>query len=232
MSKKKLPMNNESVAIHDHLFTLLQKTEKKDLLEILKQAYCNMNSEQREIVFGKLIVTSIRETKFLTGKNVLSKIKKFQERSLKRYYYAPFDINSKNYMDLPEETEAWCSEISILLEETCQLTRQGFHEDAIICFQILFDLIDRMGEDEIVFGDEIGSWLVSGDNKETVRYYITSLAKVATVEVFLEHIIPLLKRDSYESFTKEVYKTALKLVTKEQQIALNKEVANKNIHIK
>ena len=48
-------------------------------------------------------------------------------------------------MDLPEETEAWCSEISILLEETCQLTRQGFYEDAIICFQILFDLIDRIG---------------------------------------------------------------------------------------
>jgi len=34
--------------------------------------------------------------------------------------------------------------------------------------------------------------------------------------VFLEYIIPLLKRDSYESFSKEVYKTAIKLVTKEQ----------------
>ncbi len=232
MIKKKLPMNNEVVEIHEHLFTLLQKAEKKDLLELIKQAYCNMNSEQKEIVFGKLTVEAIKENKFLTGKDVLNKVKKFQEKSLKRHYYAPFDINSKNYMDLPEETEAWCSEISILLEETCQLTRQGFYEDAIICFQILFDLIDRMGEDEIVFGDEVGSWLVSGDNKETVKYYITSLAKVATVEVFLKHIIPLLKRDSYESFTKEVYKTALKLVTTEQQLALKEEVTNKNIRIK
>ena len=231
MSKKKLSMN-EGIEIHDYLFTLLQKAEKKDLLELLKQAYCNMDSGQREIVFGKLTVTALRETKLLTSKTVLNKVKKFQERSLKRHYYAPFDINSKNYMHLPEETRAWCSEISILLEETCQLTHQGYHADAIICFQILFDLIDRIGDDEIIFGDEVGSWLVSGDNKETVRCYISSLAKITTVEIFLEHVIPLLKRDSYESFSKEVYKTALKLVTKEQQIALQKEIVAQDISVK
>ncbi len=231
MIKKKSPMKYEGVEIHDHLFALLQKAEKKDLLELIKQSYCNMNTEQKEIVFGKLITQSIKENKFLTGKNVLNKVKSFQDKSLKRYYYAPFEINSKNYMDLPEETDAWCSEISILLEEACQLTYQEFHEDAIISFKILFDLIDRLGYDEIIFGDEIGSWLVSGDNKETARCYITSLVRIATIDVFLEHIIPLLKRDSYESFTKKIYKTALKLMTKEQEIALKKEIIAQGIRV-
>jgi hypothetical protein len=231
MIKKKSPMKYEGVEIYDYLFNLLQKAEKKDLLELIKQSYCNMNTEQKEIVFGKLTIEAIKKTTFLTGKNVLNKVKNFQDKSLKSYYYAPFEINSKNYMDLPEETDAWCSEISVLLEEACQLTCQEFHEDAIISFQILFDLIDRLGYDEIIFGDEIGSWLVSGDNKETVKYYITSLVKVTAVDVFLEHIIPLLKRDSCESFTKEVYKTALKLMTKEQKIALKKEIVAKNIRI-
>jgi hypothetical protein len=47
------------------------------------------------------------------------------------YYYAPFDINSKNFSDIPEETDAWFDEVSDYLEDSSRLTDQGDHD--IVC---------------------------------------------------------------------------------------------------
>jgi hypothetical protein len=40
------------------------------------------------------------------GRKLLRAIKKFQRESLAGTYYAPFNMNSKNYMFIPPETEA------------------------------------------------------------------------------------------------------------------------------
>ena len=43
-------------------------------------------------------------------------------------------------MNLPEETDEWCNQIALFLEESSQLTQPGKHEAAVKCFQILFEL--------------------------------------------------------------------------------------------
>lgn len=66
------------------------------------------------------------------------------------HYYAPFEINSKNFSHIPEETDAWFDEISDYLEDSSKLTDQGDHKMAVQCFKLLHELIDKM-EDGLVF---------------------------------------------------------------------------------
>ena len=48
---------------------------------------------------------------------------------------------------------------------------------AAACFGILYELIDAMERgDEIVFAEEVGGWMIPGDEKEYVAAYMTSLA--------------------------------------------------------
>lgn len=142
------------------LFIALEKNGKAELLKLLQDAYFEMNAEQRQSVFGSYVSNKIANTRLeqADANDILNAIKDFYKEYIAGAYYSPFNINSKNYRKLPEETKKWYNQIDIFLEESSQLTKQGFHNEAIQCFQILFDLIDKLdkGDDEIIFGDEIG----------------------------------------------------------------------------
>jgi len=56
-----------------------------------------------------------------------------------------------------------------------------------------------MREDEIIFADEYGTWMIPADEKVFIRAYLRSLSAVSTPEGFAKAAIPLLERDSYES---------------------------------
>jgi hypothetical protein len=85
------------------LFVFLKKQDPSTLLDLLEAAFETMTTNQRRDVFGKLKFDD-RATD-ADQKNLLGDIKKFYDDSLKGVYYAPFDVNSKNYMNIPEETE-------------------------------------------------------------------------------------------------------------------------------
>ncbi|MEA1946098.1 MAG: hypothetical protein U9N83_02205, partial [Thermodesulfobacteriota bacterium] len=86
--------------------------------------------------------------------------------------------------------------------------------------------------EEIVFADEYGSWMIPGDEKEYIRAYITSLAKIKSPEDFSGIVIPLIRRDSYESFVNKVYNFAIKVATDEQKSYLKKAIKIKKIKTK
>lgn len=81
--------------------TLMQRISKQPAskwLELLDAAYAVMNQRQRKAVFGRYAVP---EKPAPAAAGTLREIKKFQQDSLAGKYYAPFNVNSKNWMHIP-----------------------------------------------------------------------------------------------------------------------------------
>lgn len=213
------------------LFTLLKKKNPATLLTLLESAYDIINTTQRRNVFGKF-KAEMPKAKVDPAK-LLQQIKTFYDESLKGVYYAPFDINSKNYMNIPEETEEWFDKAGDFLKAATQVSNDGNHQLAVECFDILYQLIDKMIDgDEIIFADEYGTWMIPGDEKVFIKAYIQSLSEVSSPEEFSEAVIPLLMRDSYESFSNSVYKLATQAANKEQKRQLQAAIKEKKIRVK
>ena len=212
----------------ERLFEFIKTQNQSKLLELLSLAFDSMDTNQRHDVFGK-IAQEVPPSS-VDVKKILNNIKHFYEKSMGGYYYAPFDINSKNFSDIPEETDSWFDEISDYLEDSSRLTDQGEHEMAVQCFKLLYELIDKMEDgDEIVFADEYGTWMITGDEKRFIESYLSSLAALSTPEEYANCAIPLIKRDSYESFHNKVFASAIKIANEDQKVYLKTEVKKQKI---
>jgi hypothetical protein len=215
----------------DALFKILKKQTKATLLELLSVTYQETSSQQQRYIFGDLMKQS--KPSKASGQDILKESQKFYKDSLAGVYYAPFDINSKNYSHIPEETEEWFEKLGDLLESSAQLAKQQEHAIAVESFKMLYELIGKMEYgDEIIFADEYGSWMIPGDEEDFLDAYISSLAAVETVEEYTKMVIPLIKRDSYSSFSNKVYAIAVKHSNKEQKKSLTEAIKEQNIKTK
>ncbi len=210
------------------LFRALANEKTSVLLDLLGSAYGEMKVDQRNRVFAKYARSLPPES--VAGEALLRQIEGFQQSSLAGHYYEPFAINSKNWTHIPEETKEWFEELGDYLKASRQLTAQGSFMHAVACFGILYELIDAMESgEEIVFGDEIGGWMISGDEKEYVAAYMTSLAATMDSEEFTEAAIPLIRRDGWHSLATQAYKSAIHAADKEQRAHLEAEVQRQEI---
>jgi hypothetical protein len=82
---------------------------------------------------------------------------------------------------------------------------------------------------EIVFADELGGWMIPVETRVWVTDYLTALAATQGADDFARKVLPLVRRDSYQSFHAEVFKTALKLADKQQAAALRAEADRQNV---
>lgn len=213
------------------LFSLLKKQTKSTLLDLLSSAYDEANTRQKNSIFGDLIRKSTPPT--VAGKNIIKKSEVFYKDSIAGVYYAPFDINSKNFSEIPEETEEWFEKLGDLLQSSAQLTKQEEYSSAVKSFKILYELIDSMESgEEIIFADEYGGWMIPGNEKEFISSYILSLSKVSTPEEYTKIIMPHIERDSHMSFYIKVYSVAVRHGTKKQSKHLKDEVEKQNIKTK
>ena len=161
---------------------------------------------------------------------LLKETKKFHQESFGGVYYAPFNINSKNFSYIPEETEEWFDRTGELLEASSKLTEQGEHSKAVECFNLLYELIGAMESgEEIVFADEYGSWMIPGDEEKYIKAYLSSLAHVASPDEFAASTAPIIKRDSHHSFYAEAYAVAMRVANKEQRARLQDEIKRQKI---
>jgi hypothetical protein len=216
------------------LFQLLSDQDNTFLLDLLRTAYEQMNPDQRRRVFAdlldKLPPAPEPPPAPVDGEVLLEQIEDFRRESLAGAYYEPFNVNSKNWMHVPRGTQKWFARLGDLLQDSCQLTVQQDHLGAVVCFGILYELIDAMecGK-EIVFGDEIGSWMIPGDAKQYVAAYLTSLAATATPEEFTAAALPLVRRDSWQSFADQVYPSAVRVANEAQRAHLEAEIQRQNV---
>jgi hypothetical protein len=218
----------ESIIDKASLLKRLSKLPSSTRLELLSAAYDAMNERQRLAVFRDH--TALEEPVPVDGKKLLQKIKQFRRDSLDGKYYAPFNVNSKNWTHLPNETETWFSELGQFLADSMALTKQGDHARAAACFGLLYELILAMeyGK-EIVFADELGSWMIPVEGKKAVAAYLKSLAATTLPEQYATVATPLIKRDSYQNFTDQAYTSALRAADKAQKAHLLAEIERQQI---
>jgi hypothetical protein len=210
------------------LFEFLKHQSAPALLTLLQHAYREMSVAQRRVVFGS-IVKGVPSSS-VNGNELLKRIKIFHTDSLAGKYYAPFAINSKNFAHIPEETEEWFEVLDDLLADSAKLTVQGDHALAVECFGLLYQLIGRMEKgEELVFADELGSWMIPGEEKKYIAAYLSSLATVTTPEAFTATVLPLIRRDSIQSFSGQVYSVAIRVADKEQGAYLKAEVKQQDV---
>lgn len=210
------------------LFEFLETYDPPALLRLLSAAYDAMGHDQRQAVFGRLAKT--QPPAQVDGEVLLGEVEEFRRESLAGIFYAPFAINSKNWTHVPEETKEWFECLGDLLQASAQLTLQGDHLHAVVCFGILYELIHAMERgEEIVFGDEIGSWMIPGDEKQTIAAYMTSLAATATPDEFTVVALPLIQRDSWQSFTTQAYAAAVRVASESQRTHLETEIQRQKV---
>ena len=213
------------------LFKVLKRQTKATLLDLLQSAYDETNTQQRRHIFGDLMEQS-KPSKII-AQNIIQAAEDFYQNSISGFYYAPFDINSKNFSHIPEETEEWFEKLGDLLKATTQLSKQKEHVSAMESFTILYELIAKMEDgEEIIFADEYGSWMIPGNEQDFLDAYISSLAVVKSPEEYIQTVLPLIKRDSYSSFCNQVYALAIKHSDKELGKALTDAVKEQKIKIK
>lgn len=166
----------------------------------------------------------------MDGKALLKRVQQFHRDSLARKYYAPFAMNSKNYRHIPEETEKWFALLGALLKDSIQLTTQEEHTLAVACFDLLYQLIESMEKGkEIVFAEEVGRWMIPGDEKKSIAAYLASLAAIASPESFTATVRPLMKRDSTHSFSGQVYAVAVRVANKAQLTTLKAGIQRQQV---
>jgi len=210
------------------LFNSLSTRDTSLLLDVLSVAYDEMTYDQRDAVFGPY--AEALPPPPVDEETLLEEVKLFHSESLAGAYYAPFAINSRNYRHIPEETKEWFGRLGDLLTASRQLTLRGVHERAVACFEILFELIDALDQgDEIVFGDEIGSWMIPVDEQVYMAAYLTSLAATTTPEEFTATVLPLLRRDSWQNFVAQAYPAVIGVATQEQRTQLDAEIQRQGI---
>ena len=210
------------------LFEFLATCDPSALLNLLRAAYDAMDHDQRQAVFGRL--AKAQPPAPVEGETLLDEVEEFRRASLAGEYYAPFAINSKNYRHIPEETKEWFERLGDLLQASVQLTTQGDHLHAAACFSGLYELIYVMERgEEIVFADEIGSWLIPGDEKQAIAAYMASLAAIAAPDEFTKAALPLIQRDSRQSFATQAYASAARVATAAQRAHLEAEIQRRKI---
>lgn len=223
--KNKLEINKKK------LFAAINKLKKSELISLLEDSFDNMEGGTQRNVFGELFKEHTKRER--TPEKLLEEIEKFYNKSKEGYYYAPFNVNSKNFSDIPEETDEWFDEISDYLDFVSELVKEEQYKIGLKCFTLLFELIDKMEKgEEIVFADELGDWMISAKEDYMEKYIITISKEIEEIEEYVNILIPRIKSDSYFAFSKKVYKKVKKHSNSIQLKAINKEIKLQSIRTK
>lgn len=211
------------------IFEIFKKLKKTELIEYLESSFYEMDDKQRRDVFLELQNSTVNKN--IKPKKLYSKVLEFYEKSVNGAYYAPFDINSKNFMNIPNETDEWFSEVSYYLDETSKLVEKKEYLMAKKCFEILYNSIEELGNGEVVFADEYGTWMIL-TKFDYDNAYIISLSQTEDENKFAEKVLPLLIRDSYESLSSKIYSKIRKTANSKQFRKVKEEIKSRNIRIK
>ncbi|HYX33970.1 MAG TPA: hypothetical protein VE954_12715 [Oligoflexus sp.] len=196
----------------------LANSEKEELVRIMDVAYEVKTAQQRRTVFGKRL-DKLR-IKAFPGESLLREIEKFRDDSSNGNYYAPFDIDSRNFTFIPPETEEWFDRLADFFNTAMLLVDQGQYQLAYDAFGLIYELVGLMESgDEIIFADEYGSWMIPVREDDCIAAYLRAVAQMENEDDFTNTAIGLLKRDEKQSFTINVYHSALAAGSPEQVAA-------------
>ncbi|MFC1585120.1 hypothetical protein ACFL5V_06215 [Fibrobacterota bacterium] len=206
------------------VLSVLRKESKNNLIQIIDEVYGLLSEPDIFKIFTPYYEKSFSKKSFV-GRTV-GDIEQFYKDSYAGEYYAPFDVNSKNFMHIPEETELWFDLLRDYLDKTVKLFEMEEYKLAADCFSKLFNVYNDMDRD-IVFADELGGHLLHAEHKQIIPKFIRALAKTKDPQDYAKEILLLMRLDEYDYNMKKVYNFAKRIGSKEQKEALKKQ-AQKN----
>jgi hypothetical protein len=122
---------------------------------------------------------------------LLDEVRKFHAASRRGEYYDSFDVNSKNFMESSEGTDAFIAEFDRLVGRCIRAAETAPRAPVREAFERLFGLLRRIdeGRDDVVFfADEGGSWSVGVDWHRALFAYFRCLAESASAEDFAREV--------------------------------------------
>ncbi len=213
------------------LFGSLRSKDSSELLHFIDAAYEIMSPQQRRAIFGD-ILDQLRLVAF-PGESLIVELEKFREESISGKYYAPFKINSKNFMDVPPETQEWFDRLGDFFGAATKLVAQCQYSTAVSAFELMYELIEMIDcGDEIVFADQCGSWMIPIKEDECITAYLKAIACTENAAGFANEAVDLLKRDKQCSFRLKVYESAMAVANPEQKSAFVAKVKKLGLPIK
>lgn len=206
----------------DKLRAALRKLRPEDMFTMLEEAIEHLPQE-RLLALAKrhLDVSMILED----GKpkdDLLTTVKRFEQRSLAGEYYESFDVNWKNCSDQSMGTTAWIAEYGRLLNRCAAEEKKGDPAAVREAFDILFGLVDRIddtGDEILFFADDGGSWQFGENWEEILPPWFRALSATASPRDYAERVLAMMKsRCSLER--PNLLPVARKTATAEQRKAL------------
>ena len=179
----------------------LRRLRKRELLDLLDDALDSLpESEIESLVEGYVDLEKLRPS--LRKGQLLAEVREFERSSLAGDYYESFNVNSKNFMDKSEGTEAWIDECHRLLE-FCEIHAvSGDPAEVCEALEIIFGLLRSIDDepDEIIFfADEAGAWQVGVDWLEVLPVWFQCLSATTEPEEYARRVVEVVdQHDSYD----------------------------------
>lgn len=175
----------------EKLRVALRRMSRGNLLIVAERAAELVPRPKLRVLVGDLV----RLEDLAEGKSgaapLFDEVRKFHEAGLRGEYYDSFEVNSKNFREKSEGTEAFITEFDRLLGKCIRAAEKGLRVPVREAFELLFGLLRRIAEspdDVVFFADEAGSWQVDVDWRSALPAYFRCLADGASAEDFAREV--------------------------------------------
>ena len=175
---------------------------------------------------GALVAGMVRLDLLTEGKrgatSLLDEVRRFHDACLRGDYYDNVDVNSKNYTDTSEGTDAFMAEFERLIEKCIRASTKGPMSPVREAFGLLFALLRRLDRDPdsvVFFADEGGSWQVGVDWRAALPAYFRCLADGTPGEYFAREVDRAIA-DFADYDRPKHLATARRVASTEQRVAL------------
>lgn len=145
--------------IREYATDYLRKLPPEQVLSFAQEMIQCADPKWIDQLLGDKLFYQLLEGK--SEENILELLRDFEYRSLSGAYYQPFFLDARSMTYTPSETILWFSQISRWLEYGCAQADAGNYQLAWIVLDACIKLLDALADQEIVFGDEVGDWMLS-----------------------------------------------------------------------
>lgn len=175
----------------EKLRVALRRLSRGNLLMVAERAIEIVPRAKLRMLVGDMVrIDELAESK-RGAAALLDEVRKFHDASLRGEYFESFGVNSKNFMEKSEGTEAFIAEFDRLTGTCVRAAAKGPHAPLREAFDLLFALLRRIDDDPdsvVFFADEAGSWQVGVDWRTVLPAYFRCLAEDTRAEDFAREV--------------------------------------------
>jgi len=183
-------MSGHSVDL-DKLRVALRRMSRGDLLVVAERAIEVVPRAKLRALIGDRIRLDPPAEGMRRAAPLLDDVRKFHAASLRGEYYEGFNVNSQNFREKSEGTEAFIAEFDRLVGKCVRAATKAPRAPVREAFELLFALLRRLDEDPdsvVFFADEAGSWQVGVDWRAVLPAYFRCLADGAPAEEYASEV--------------------------------------------